>query len=1589
MAEQGLTYKISADVTDALSKLKKLQSSIENSSKHINNLGTSASKYLDNISGNIQALKDAVARLNLSDTLKKQFDELFQDLGSNLKKAKSMVTQSSNSFTKASKSTVNEVSTSFDKLGNDLNKLSNKLQKEAKKTSEEVKKDTQDAEATVLNALTNIRSAVAMLGITKLTKEILNAASEAERALFALNKIFKSNAAEAQAMAESLSDMYALSEASASRQLADASKILDTYNLSDDVLLNMSSNMVALSQDLSAFTGGAVDASRAMSAVEAALNSDYRALKKTFGIFINDDTIKNLAKRWGLEAENLNTTQKVLLRYQAVMEATTNVSGTFAESQNSLYVTEQELKAAWEDLQVVLGEKLLPTVVGLAKALTVVIDTMSSFGVGTILASAAAVVAVVTAVTKLQLAIHKLKLAFDALNTTLGPVGWVVVAVSALLPIISSVIRSVKTAREEADAQARSTEVLTSNVEAYTAAEKGRKEAVDETTKSMLALEAASKADELKSNAKTLIKDLQDETANERIAGSTISGKQNLIASYKQQLAQALADNIDDGMSETEAAEAIANSSLYARYKAAIDELGAAQDDLKRKSEEVNTTLVSLANTYVQLSSINEDGAFADNLKEITDALTPEQADAFNQMVDRIKKGLPALVEGEDIIRQLAEEYGFVEQNWDKLLEKSSTQLENSREALKKQSDEYRKIRDDALSALDDEYTESVWAIDDQIEALNKRKANSPNPEAIDEEIARLEESKKKAEQWYRENYEYYNNVYAKNIQTAAEQLETKLAALVYKREQNITEQEAQTVSDLKAKWEDYAKTFNASIGGSTDIGSVGTSRSSLDAYIESIKGMEGVTEETITALTIAWETYYGSLGDIEDYYARLRTEKMRELEDALLAVELSAVNLSEEAKYDIQKKQLDRQHEAELEELEREYKDAAEYASMKAVLEEKHRKEDENAEKEHQKRLTEIAISEATARINRIANAVSSANMDSYDASRVKWAGGFALSAAQRGNREESRFSALGYDSQTAASMQAVVLNAENKLLSATTAEEEENIKAEMYDELYKLAVKYADNLDDLRDKIRQESLNDVELTYKARQELEMQNLEDEKKEALGKIADKNSDMYKLTEEWYNKRINNLTKKQADDAEKITREQNKALVASQKELLYDKEALYEADKTALEEELAYELAQADKNGKDKVLIEAMYNNKLEKLRRDHYVEMASITRQYSSELLNARISNNAARGGWFDLVANAYDRRLQSRKQTAMGLTDYVGGIAGINTEVFQKNASTFDEKFNTMLRKSLIIGSEEDKAEREAELKEQFRGMLDEVEYAGEDFELIWGNVWEKMKESTQSELDAMGDIVSNSLDKMADIFSKIDSLYSMAEQNRMQNLQNMLTDLQNQQDKLEKEASDSGRKLTKNEKDELQRRQDLYEEQIERQEELIKQEQERQFERQKAFSIAEATIQGIQAAVKSFSDNGGWPWGLVAAGLSATFTAAQIAMIKAQPMPSYAQGAYELPEDQTAQVHKGEMIVPKPFAEELRDKGGLGGEITVNVYGASEDATVENTVDSDGMQQLDIFVSGKVKGMVMRGELDAVLQSRYTLQRNGKRG
>ena len=49
----------------------------------------------------------------------------------------------------------------------------------------------------------------------------------------------------------------------------------------------------------------------------------------------------------------------------------------------------------------------------------------------------------------------------------------------------------------------------------------------------------------------------------------------------------------------------------------------------------------------------------------------------------------------------------------------------------------------------------------------------------------------------------------------------------------------------------------------------------------------------------------------------------------------------------------------------------------------------------------------------------------------------------------------------------------------------------------------------------------------------------------------------------------------------------------------------------------------------------------------------------------------------------------------------------------------------------------------------------------------------------------------------------------------------------------------------------------------------------------------------------------------------------------------IPSFEVGSWKIPGDTLANIHEGEMIIPKPFAESMRENGGLGGQASVNIH------------------------------------------------------
>lgn len=138
-------------------------------------------------------------------------------------------------------------------------------------------------------------------------------------------------------------------------------------------------------------------------------------------------------------------------------------------------------------------------------------------------------------------------------------------------------------------------------------------------------------------------------------------------------------------------------------------------------------------------------------------------------------------------------------------------------------------------------------------------------------------------------------------------------------------------------------------------------------------------------------------------------------------------------------------------------------------------------------------------------------------------------------------------------------------------------------------------------------------------------------------------------------------------------------------------------------------------------------------------------------------------------------------------------------------------------------------------------------------------------------------------------------------------------------------------------------------------------------------KAFAIYEIGVKTAEAAIKAYTSMVGIPvvgpaLGAAAAGVAVAFGAQQMAQAKSQTA-SFAVGTDFVPSDMTANIHKGEMIIPATFAESIR-----GGDLQLSGSknkSESQNGTVNLTVnfsfaESNFVENRDDFISDLSKRM-----------------------
>lgn len=242
----------------------------------------------------------------------------------------------------------------------------------------------------------------------------------------------------------------------------ESQKIIGTFNVmlksmgqNEDAAFDMSKGLSQLGYDMASFFN--LEPEDAFMKLQSAIAGETEPLKR-LGIIVNDTTIKQWALNNGMikQGQQLDENQKIVARYNVIMERTRDAQGDLARTLDSPANKLRLLKSRMAETAVELGTKLLPLFEDLLKIVEKGVKWFSDLSdanqkqIMTLAGIAAAVGPVLISFGKLIKLAPKMKAAFTMMT---GPLGIIVTAAAAAGAAIDHLIdKSIEKSDQEIDA---------------------------------------------------------------------------------------------------------------------------------------------------------------------------------------------------------------------------------------------------------------------------------------------------------------------------------------------------------------------------------------------------------------------------------------------------------------------------------------------------------------------------------------------------------------------------------------------------------------------------------------------------------------------------------------------------------------------------------------------------------------------------------------------------------------------------------------------------------------------------------------------------------------------------------------------------------------------------------------------------------------------------------------------------------------------------------------------------------------------------------------------------------------------------------
>lgn len=245
----------------------------------------------------------------------------------------------------------------FDLMGRDVS--ASKAFSKVGDSAERAGKQADGFGSVVGKAMKTAGAAIAGIGFGALIKQTVGLASASEQSMGGVQAVFKDYARTVVTSSKNADQALGLSQ-NAYRELATViGSQLKNAGVPMDELAGKTDGLIATGADLAAMFGGTTK--EAVEALSSALKGEMDPIER-YGISLNDAALKAEAAALGLDVMggSLTNSQRAMAVMSLVTKQSADATGAFGREQDTAAGKAARAAAQWENLQIAIGEKLLP-----------------------------------------------------------------------------------------------------------------------------------------------------------------------------------------------------------------------------------------------------------------------------------------------------------------------------------------------------------------------------------------------------------------------------------------------------------------------------------------------------------------------------------------------------------------------------------------------------------------------------------------------------------------------------------------------------------------------------------------------------------------------------------------------------------------------------------------------------------------------------------------------------------------------------------------------------------------------------------------------------------------------------------------------------------------------------------------------------------------------------------------------------------------------------------------------------------------------------------------------------------------------------